>query len=908
MATKNPIEQRIQALRQSLIDSGYFDPSAFADGAVERLHKGPQVSKTEAALKASREARQDLRNISDFLHRTVVEEILRLDGVIRDPVHFDQIREFMKRLLEAAEGFREEKEFVDVYGELLSMYILSLFRSGSPGRESPVIRMILTNIARRKAIELDRTRLDESFVRVEKAITLSLISKRYAIHLLAVRGTQVILRAEIDFKTHGTSPESLALQVTTLLLKQGVRLADISDLVCSGGDLGTLPDGIYVLSKKVRDESWRRLHNSGLNRAALVVWELREMLKQQTAGKAVHASLCSPLSFSTLGSHDVGTRFARESRELSQCLHGYVKVAPLKSIAALLSEILGKGQDNLNLLVMTLDGLFASVVRKTGPHIIREMAAQEANKTLIDFDFNKIANRLEGEGFQIPAHFALASREIGTGVREICELLLIIESGKVSEPLRQDILSVVDSYARQIAMVLAMASAGKPFERPHFIAITSTLALDPHFQLLFAKVRNMVDNPFTPVMCLDSLEHEYLTANHLFEMYVNPAAGDRRLHFGLESRSMSQALQVLGAAGPNTRGFSFTSLLTQVKRSIEEGTSSPASLVLVGADNEEALEAIANAKYQGLLDRVVLIGDPEDIEKAIDRTKVPLSPSLDPRVEILPIDPLAVDLEDKKKSMADKFRNFMEQNPGFVVMKGSIDTAILLRQALSIYGGEHDPREEGEPAPRKIASHTALFVLPDGRFFALSDAAVNPSFSNADDLVAVIENQVDVVRRVVSADTVLKVAIITAVEKETKAIPTTLLAGDAVEKSERLQEAYGPLVVEGPLSFDLATVPEVAEEKHYNGRIMGDANCFTATEINTANVLYKMLSKTMGSLGLMVDNGAIITAGPGTCPIVLTSRGDTASTKFNSILLAMAYTLRGTEMVCRESDELKRVG
>jgi phosphate butyryltransferase len=88
----------------------------------------------------------------------------------------------------------------------------------------------------------------------------------------------------------------------------------------------------------------------------------------------------------------------------------------------------------------------------------------------------------------------------------------------------------------------------------------------------------------------------------------------------------------------------------------------------------------------------------------------------------------------------------------------------------------------------------------------------------------------------------------------------------------------------------LATAPEVAAEKHYQGKIMGDANCLVATEINTANVLYKMLSKTMGSLGLVIDIGGIITAGPGTTPIVLTSRGDTAQTKFNSILLALAYS------------------
>jgi phosphate butyryltransferase len=132
------------------------------------------------------------------------------------------------------------------------------------------------------------------------------------------------------------------------------------------------------------------------------------------------------------------------------------------------------------------------------------------------------------------------------------------------------------------------------------------------------------------------------------------------------------------------------------------------------------------------------------------------------------------------------------------------------------------------------------------------------------------------------------------VETETSAIPATLLAAETEKRANELENRYGPLIVEGPLSFDLATVPDAAAEKHYEGRIRGDANCLVATDINTANVIYKMLSKTMGSLGLIVDDGAIITAGPGTIPIVLTSRGDTAQTKFNSILLALAYTSKKT--------------
>jgi phosphate butyryltransferase len=574
---------------------------------------------------------------------------------------------------------------------------------------------------------------------------------------------------------------------------------------------------------------------------------------------------------------------------LIQNLKGYVKVTPLKSVSALISEILGITHGHLNLLVLTLDGLFASVVRKTGSHIVRELAAQQANKLLLDFDFAKIVDRLREEQFEIPENFSLANPETGTGVREICELLRIMSSGKISEGLARDLKYVVDSYAKQVAKVLETASAGRPSERPHFIAITSTMATDPYFQWLFAKIRVRMDNPFTPLLCLDSLEHEYLAANHLFELYMNPE-GDRRLHFSFESRSISRALQILGSAARVRREvFSFASLLTQIQRSINAGIFSRANLVLVGADNEDALEAVSNAKSQGLLDRVSLIGSPTEIHAALHRTKLPLAPGEDETVDIIPIDPLATTEEDKKSAMAESFGSFIKENPRMIVMKGSLDTARLLHQALKIY---HSSRKDSE-GRRIMASHTALFELPDGRFYALSDAAVNPSFSNVEELVIAIENQLDVVRTVVDRDRELKVAIITAVEKETKAIPATLLAAEAEKRAESLESRYGPLGVEGPLSFDLATVPEVAEEKHYHGRIMGDANCLVATEINTANVLYKMLSKTMGSLGLLIQNGAIITAGPGTSPIVLTSRGDTAPTKFNSILLAMAYCLRG---------------
>jgi phosphate butyryltransferase len=891
---ENHIIDGIDELGRLLTESGYFEgPGALVQAGA----RPPSIVPARAlrdAFDTVRRTEKQLGNIAGFLHRRIVPLGRELLSKMRKPEEFDRFCSFLDALRMSIGDLKCEKEFAGLYGDVLSLYILSLSGSGAVGRESPIVSVILKNIARRKALELGPTGFAQAVAKVRHAITISLISKRYAVYVLVTRGLQVLLRGEIPFRTFGTSPEGLALQIANLLLKNGVKLSEVSDVVCGGGDLGTLPDGIYVLTEKVRDESWKRLHNSSLNRGALIAWELKELLRIQGDRGQMNASLCSPLSFSTLDSHDLSFFYTADSVQLNQSLKGFVKVTPLKSMAALLSELERVNQQSLNLLVMSLDELFASVVRKTGPRIIREMAAQQANRILIDFDFGKIVQALEHENFTIPSQFRLASREIGTGVKEVCELLMIIGSGRISPSLARNLTHVVDCYARKVDMVLEMASAGMPEERPHFIVITSMMAQDPHFQSLFGKIRPMIDDPFVPVLCLDSFELEYLTADHLFEIYVNPAQRDRRLNYSVETRSMRHALQVLGSARAGTEEFSFSALLDEITTSIGDGKLPAANLVVVGADNEDALVAVCNAREKGMINRVALIGDPDEILGAVERCKADLTPATDPRVEILPIDPLAVDADAKKISMAKVFHSFLKDNPDFIVMKGSLDTSMLLHEALAIYRTNESAGGEGRTgtSAKKMASHTALFVLPDGRFFALSDAAVNPGFRNSDALVTAMENQLDVVRKVVAADHPLKMAIITAVEKETSAIPATLLAGEAQTKAKTLEAKYGPLIVEGPLSFDLATVPEVAEEKQYQGEIKGDANCLMVTDINTANVLYKMLSKTMGSLGIVVDNGGIITAGPGTAPIVLTSRGDTAQTKLNSILLALAFLAR----------------
>ena len=336
--------------------------------------------------------------------------------------------------------------------------------------------------------------------------------------------------------------------------------------------------------------------------------------------------------------------------------------------------------------------------------------------------------------------------------------------------------------------------------------------------------------------------------------------------------------------------FSFSSLLNSILGQVNRESFKPPSVVLVGAENEDALLGIAEAMDHGLIGKVALIGHAREIECIASSARPGLLTNWAPNVEIVPTDATSVLPEGRREAVA-VFRRFIRQNPDYIIMKGNLDTGSILREALPMYATPSHSGGNGHGSTAHPASFTGLFVLPDGRAIALSDPAVIPAFADAESLVKAIENLLDVVRKVRGSGRVLKVAIVAAIEKATSAIPATVLAAETVIAATALQERYGPLVVEGPLSLDLAMVPDVATRKRYDGEIMGDADCLVATDINTANVLYKVFSKILQSFNLFVDFGGVVTAGPESMPIALTSRADSVRTKFNSILLALACSL-----------------
>ncbi|WP_319779264.1 phosphate acyltransferase [Maridesulfovibrio sp.] len=202
-----------------------------------------------------------------------------------------------------------------------------------------------------------------------------------------------------------------------------------------------------------------------------------------------------------------------------------------------------------------------------------------------------------------------------------------------------------------------------------------------------------------------------------------------------------------------------------------------------------------------------------------------------------------------------------------LIMKGLVSTSVVLKAILN--------KQTGVP-PKGIISHVSVFESSvSKRLILLTDAGVNikPNLQRKADI---LRNALDVARKLGIEKP--KAAILAATEKVNyPAMPATLDA-DILAKMGA-EEAFGDAVVAGPLALDLAISQTAASCKGIDNPVAGCADILLAPEIESGNILYKALAtiadKTMASVVVGCD-----------VPIVVSSRGDSDSSKFHSIALA----------------------
>jgi len=275
--------------------------------------------------------------------------------------------------------------------------------------------------------------------------------------------------------------------------------------------------------------------------------------------------------------------------------------------------------------------------------------------------------------------------------------------------------------------------------------------------------------------------------------------------------------------------------------------------------NETAVEAVNMGIEEGVVKKAYLVGDPEyfplEWEQHRDRCEV---------VEI------KKETENFDFLCAAKGVELVRQGTGNMLMKGNINTAVLLKAILN--------KETGIGTGRRL-SLVSMFELPKlKRFIFLTDPGINPELTIQNDIETardIILNAIDVAKSMgVSRP---RVAILDANEKASEKIPTSIYA------QELTKMEWEDAVVYGPLSYDLALYEESVRHKGIVGNpVAGKADILIVPHLAGGNFLYKAWAMTMSADVANVVLGAKV-------PVIITSRSDSDMTKFLTLCASSVY-------------------
>lgn len=283
------------------------------------------------------------------------------------------------------------------------------------------------------------------------------------------------------------------------------------------------------------------------------------------------------------------------------------------------------------------------------------------------------------------------------------------------------------------------------------------------------------------------------------------------------------------------------------------------TVVVAAAQDKSALTAVNQCRKEGLID-AVLVGD-----ESLIREEIKAFDGAMDDVEIIHADTL--------EETAQKTCQCIRDGKGEFILKGKIDTGILLKAVVS---------EESGLRTGNLMSHLAFFSIPNyHKIIVVTDGGM-VVYPTLEQKKGIVENAVLSLRNMGYEQP--KVGILAAVEKINPKQAETVDAGELTEMCKRGEIAN--CIVEGPLSYDLLMSKASAEKKGFDSPLVGDVDVLVVPNLACGNILGKALvfSAEAEMAGLIVGAKA---------PIALTSRGATEKEKRQSLLLAAACAKGG---------------
>lgn len=276
-------------------------------------------------------------------------------------------------------------------------------------------------------------------------------------------------------------------------------------------------------------------------------------------------------------------------------------------------------------------------------------------------------------------------------------------------------------------------------------------------------------------------------------------------------------------------------------------------LAVVEAQDEHTLESVIKATADGIM-VPILIGNSEKITDLLRHFGA--DPSNFEIVASGSID------ESLMKAVA-----FIHNGKANAIMKGKLDSGQFMKAIVT--------KDNQLVPPGGKLSLLGFYETPKyHKILAVSDMGLN-TYPDLGGKKVIIENAVKLLHAI--GYDMPKIAVLSSVEKVNPKMPDAV-DGDAL-KTMNINGEISGCVVEGPISFDLATSCEAARIKGYDSPVAGDADLLIVPDIAAGNILVKCLT----GFGDATTAGTVLGA---KVPVILTSRSAEASDKYYSIALA----------------------
>lgn len=256
----------------------------------------------------------------------------------------------------------------------------------------------------------------------------------------------------------------------------------------------------------------------------------------------------------------------------------------------------------------------------------------------------------------------------------------------------------------------------------------------------------------------------------------------------------------------------------------EEGIATP---VLLG--KREEIEKVAKSLDFALSDKIEII-DPDEIRENYVARLVELRKSK------------GLTEEDARKLLEDNVylgTMMIERNEVDGLVSGAVHTtANTIRPALQVI----------KTAPGQSIVSSVFFMLMPDQVLVYGDCAINPK-PTSEELAQIAIQSADSAKAFGLDPKVAMISYSTGTSGKGEDV-------DKVRDAAKLaQEARPDLLIDGPLQYDAAIVPDVAAQKAPGSKVAGQANVFIFPDLSCGNCTYKAVQRSAGviSVGPMLQ-------------------------------------------------------